>query len=45
MIYPFPGGSEAKNSPAVLETLVGFLGQKDSLEKGEADHSSVLGLP
>ena len=26
------------------ETLVQFLGQKDPLEKGEATHSSILGL-
>ena len=33
-----------KNPPAMQETLVRFLGQKDSLEKGEATHSSILGL-
>ena len=27
------------------ETLVGFLGQEDPLEKGQATHSSILGLP
>ena len=27
------------------ETLVRFLGQEDLLEKGQAAHSSVLGLP
>ena len=27
------------------ETLVRFLGQEDPLEKGQAAHSSVLGLP
>ena len=27
------------------ETLVRFLGQKDPLEKGQATHSSILGLP
>jgi len=27
------------------ETLVRFLGQEDLLEKGEATHSSILGLP
>ena len=31
-----------KNPPAVLETLVRFLGQKDPLEKGMATHSSIL---
>ena len=33
------------NLPAVQETLVRFLGQKDLLEKGQATHSSILGLP
>ena len=34
-----------KNPPAVQQTLVQFLGRDDPLEKGEATHSSVLGLP
>ena len=34
-----------KNPPAKQETLFQFLGQDDPLEKGEATHSSVLGLP
>ena len=34
-----------KNLPAVQETLVQFLGQEYPLEKGEATHSSILGLP
>ena len=34
-----------KNLPAMQETLVGFLGGEDPLEKGEATHSSILGLP
>ena len=34
-----------KNLPAMQETLVQFLGQKDPLEKGQATHSSILGLP
>ena len=34
-----------KNLLAMWEALVRFLGQEDSLEKGEATHSSVLGLP
>ena len=34
-----------KNSPAMPETLVLFLGQKDLLEKGQATHCSILGLP
>ena len=34
-----------KNLPAMLETLVWFLDQEDLLEKGQATHSSILGLP
>ena len=34
-----------KNPPAMQETLVRFLDQEDSLEKGSATHSSILGLP
>ena len=34
-----------KNPPAKEETPVLFLGQEDPLEKGEATHSSILGLP
>ena len=34
-----------KNPPAVQETLVQFLGLEDPLEKGQAAHSSILGLP
>ena len=34
-----------KNLPAMQETPVRILGQKDSLEKGQATHSSILGLP
>ena len=34
-----------KNLPAMQETLVHFLGQEDSLEKGQATHPSLLGLP
>ena len=33
-----------KNPPALQETLVWFLGQKYSLEKGLATHSSILGV-
>ena len=32
-----------KNSPAVQETLVRFLGQGEPLEKGKTTHSSILG--
>ena len=31
-----------KNAPAMQETLVQSLGQKDPLEKGMATHSSIL---
>ena len=34
-----------KNPPAMQETLVRFLGQEDLLEKAQATHSSILGLP
>ena len=34
-----------KNPPAMQEIPVGFLGQEDQLEKGQATHSSILGLP
>ena len=34
-----------KNPPATQETPVKFLGQEDPLEKGQATHSSILGLP
>ena len=30
----FPVGSAVKNLPVIQETLVWFLGQEDSLEKG-----------
>ena len=34
-----------KNSLAMQETLVQFLGQEDPLEKRQATHFSILGLP
>ena len=34
-----------KNPPAMQETPIQFLGQKDPLEKGQATHSRILGLP
>ena len=34
-----------KNPPAVHETLVRFLGWEDLLEKWQATHSNILGLP
>ena len=33
-----------KNLPAMQDTLVQFLGQEDPLEKGQATHSSTVGL-
>ena len=38
----FPGGSDSKESAAMQETWVCFLGQEDPLEKGVATHSSIL---
>ena len=38
----FPGSSVLKNLPAMQETWVWSLGQKDSLEKEMAIHSSIL---
>ena len=35
----------AKNPPAMQETPVWFLGREDLLEKSQAAHSSILGLP
>ena len=35
----------AKNPPAMQETLVQFLPWEDPLEKGQATHSSILGVP
>ena len=37
-----PGGSAGKESPAMQETPVRFLGWEDPLEKGKATHSSIL---
>ena len=34
-----------KNPPAMQETPVRFLCWEDSLEKGQATYSSILGLP
>ena len=38
----FPGGSNGKESPVMLETWVPSLGWEDSLEEGMATHSSIL---
>ena len=37
-----PGGSVAKNLPAMQETQVSSLGWEDALEEGMATHSSTL---
>ena len=34
-----------KNLPAMQETLVQFLSGEDLLEKGQATHANILGLP
>ena len=34
-----------KDPPAMRETSVRFLDQEDRMEKAEATHSSILGLP
>ena len=44
MLGSFPDSS-VKNLSAMQETLVQFLGWEDPLEKGQATHSSMLGLP
>ena len=38
----FPGGSAVKNSPAMQETQVQFLGWEDPMEEDMATHSSTL---
>ena len=38
----FPGGSDGKNPPAMLETWVQSLGWEDPLEEGTVTHSSIL---
>ena len=44
IVRGFPDSSVAKELPAMKATLVPFLGQEDLLEKGQATHSSILGL-
>ena len=39
-----PTAQLVKNLPAMPETPVQFLGWEDPLEKGQATHSSILGL-
>ena len=41
----FPGSSAVKNPLAMQETPVQFRGWQDTVEKGRALHSSILGLP
>ena len=48
--YPLPSwaflvSQLVKNPPAMQKTWVQYLGWDDPLEKGEATHSSILGLP
>ena len=38
----FSDGSVVKNSPAIQETWIQFLGWEDPLEKEIATHSSIL---
>ena len=38
----FPGGSDSKNPPAMLETWIQSLGWKDPLEEGTVTHSNIL---
>ena len=40
--WGFPVAQLIKNSPAMQETLVRFLGWEDPLEKGYTAHSSIL---
>ena len=42
LILGFPGGSMAKNLPAMQKTWVQSLGWEDPLEKGMATHSSIM---
>ena len=37
-----PGSSDSKESPAMQETWVRFLGREDPPEEGRAAHSSIL---
>ena len=41
-IFVYPGGSDVKNLPTVLETWVQSLGGEDPPEKEMATHSSIL---
>ena len=39
------GAQLVKNLPAMQETPVRFLSREDTLEKGKAAHSGILGFP
>ena len=41
----YPVAQLVKNPPAMQETSVQFLGWEDPLEKGQATHPSIPGLP
>ena len=41
----FPVAQLVKNLPVMRETWVGSLGWENPLEKGQATHFSILGLP
>ena len=40
--YPSLVAQLVKNSPAMQENLVRFLGREEPLDKGKATHSSIL---
>ena len=42
--WAFLIAQSVKNLPAIQEMQVQFLGWEDLLEKGQATHSSILGL-
>ena len=49
-VYPTSLGASLtaqliRNLPAMQETPIQFLGQEDPLEKEQATHTSILGLP
>ena len=42
LLWPFPGGSDSKDPPAMRETWVQSLGWDDPLEREMVTHSSIL---
>ena len=42
MKIAFPGASNGKDLPAMLETQVWILGEEDAFKKGMVSHSSIL---